>query len=214
MRCSCSRAPTSASPSPRRRGSSCPVVRGAERLTIAQIAQVRADLVGRARDAKLRAEDLEGGTFTISNLGMYDVDQFIAVLNPPQASILAVGATREQVVPRDGELRRPADDDDDAHVRPSRRRRRDRRGRSCRRSRRSSRTRASRSRRWTPTVWYYVRDLDAARRFYRETLGFEEIGVDLTERWSHARARRDGDRARRGRAAARTAASRTSTSPT
>jgi pyruvate dehydrogenase E2 component (dihydrolipoamide acetyltransferase) len=81
-----------------------PVVRGAERLTIAQVAQVRADLVGRARDGKLRVEDLEGGTFTISNLGMYDVDQFIAVLNPPQASILAVGATREQVVPRDGEL--------------------------------------------------------------------------------------------------------------
>jgi pyruvate dehydrogenase E2 component (dihydrolipoamide acetyltransferase) len=81
-----------------------PIVRGAERLTIAQIAQVRADLVGRARDAKLRAEDLDGGTFTISNLGMFDVDQFIAVLNPPQASILAVGATREQVVPQDGEL--------------------------------------------------------------------------------------------------------------
>jgi pyruvate dehydrogenase E2 component (dihydrolipoamide acetyltransferase) len=81
-----------------------PIVRGAERLTIAQIAQVRADLVGRARDGKLRAEDLDGGTFTISNLGMFDVDQFIAVLNPPQASILAVGATREQVVPNDGEL--------------------------------------------------------------------------------------------------------------
>ena len=81
-----------------------PVVQGAERQTIAQIAGVRADLVGRARDAKLRAEDLEGGTFTISNLGMYDVDQFIAVLNPPQASILAVGATRDQVVPRDGDL--------------------------------------------------------------------------------------------------------------
>jgi pyruvate dehydrogenase E2 component (dihydrolipoamide acetyltransferase) len=81
-----------------------PIVRGAERLTIAQIAQVRADLVGRARDAKLRAEDLDGGTFTISNLGMFDVDQFIAVLNPPQASILAVGATREQVVPHEGEL--------------------------------------------------------------------------------------------------------------
>jgi len=81
-----------------------PIVRGAERLTIAQIAQIRADLVGRARDGKLRAEDLNGGTFTISNLGMYDVDQFIAVLNPPQASILAVGATRDQVVPHDGEL--------------------------------------------------------------------------------------------------------------
>jgi pyruvate dehydrogenase E2 component (dihydrolipoamide acetyltransferase) len=81
-----------------------PVVRGAERLTIAEIAQVRADLVGRARDGKLRAEDLEGGTFTISNLGMYEIDQFIAVLNPPQASILAVGSTRDQVVPLDGEL--------------------------------------------------------------------------------------------------------------
>jgi pyruvate dehydrogenase E2 component (dihydrolipoamide acetyltransferase) len=81
-----------------------PVVRGAERLTIAQIAAVRADLVGRARESKLRAEDLDGGTFTISNLGMFDVDQFIAVLNPPQASILAVGATRDQVVPIDGEL--------------------------------------------------------------------------------------------------------------
>src|SRR5262245_32519139 len=81
-----------------------PVVRGAEQLTIAQIAAVRADLVSRARDNKLRAEDLEGGTFTISNLGMYDVDEFIAVLNPPQASILAVGATRDSVVPRDGEL--------------------------------------------------------------------------------------------------------------
>ena len=81
-----------------------PVVRGAERLSIAQIAAVRGDLVARARDGKLRSEDLGGGTFTISNLGMYDVDQFIAVLNPPQASILAVGATRDQVVPRDGEL--------------------------------------------------------------------------------------------------------------
>jgi pyruvate dehydrogenase E2 component (dihydrolipoamide acetyltransferase) len=82
-----------------------PVVKNAERMTIAQIAQVRGDLVSRARDNKLRSEDLEGGTFTISNLGMYDVDQFIAVLNPPQASILAVGQTRDMVVPRDGDLK-------------------------------------------------------------------------------------------------------------
>jgi pyruvate dehydrogenase E2 component (dihydrolipoamide acetyltransferase) len=81
-----------------------PVVHGAERLSIAQIAGVRGDLVSRARDAKLRPEDIQGGTFTISNLGMYDIDQFIAVLNPPQASILAVGATRERVVPGEGEL--------------------------------------------------------------------------------------------------------------
>jgi pyruvate dehydrogenase E2 component (dihydrolipoamide acetyltransferase) len=82
-----------------------PVVKNAEHLTIAQVAQVRGDLVGRARDNKLKADDLEGGTFTISNLGMYDVDVFTAVLNPPQASILAVGQTRDMVVPRDGDLR-------------------------------------------------------------------------------------------------------------
>ena len=81
-----------------------PVVRSAERLTLAEIAGVRGDLVSRAREAKLRTEDLDGGTFTISNLGMFGVDQFVAVLNPPQASILAVGRTREQVVPVDGEL--------------------------------------------------------------------------------------------------------------
>jgi pyruvate dehydrogenase E2 component (dihydrolipoamide acetyltransferase) len=81
-----------------------PVVRGADRLTLGEIASVRADLVGRARDNKLRAEDIDGGTFTISNLGMFGVEEFIAVLNPPQASILAVGATVETVVPRDDEL--------------------------------------------------------------------------------------------------------------
>ena len=66
---------------------------------------MRADLVSRARDNKLRSDDLDGGTFTISNLGMYEVDQFIAVLNPPQASILAVGQTRDMVVPLDGDLK-------------------------------------------------------------------------------------------------------------
>jgi pyruvate dehydrogenase E2 component (dihydrolipoamide acetyltransferase) len=81
-----------------------PVVRAADRLTLAEIATVRGDLVSRARDAKLRTEDLDGGTFTISNLGMFGIDQFVAVLNPPQASILAVGRTRDQVVPVDGEL--------------------------------------------------------------------------------------------------------------
>jgi pyruvate dehydrogenase E2 component (dihydrolipoamide acetyltransferase) len=80
-----------------------PVIRSAERLSLTEIARVRADLVGRAREAKLRAEDLEGGTFTISNLGMYAVESFTAVLNPPQAAIVAVGATEERVVPVGGE---------------------------------------------------------------------------------------------------------------
>jgi pyruvate dehydrogenase E2 component (dihydrolipoamide acetyltransferase) len=81
-----------------------PVIRGAERLSLTEIAVVRADLVGRARESKLRAEDLEGGTFTISNLGMYAVERFTAVLNPPQAAIVAVGATEERVVPASGEM--------------------------------------------------------------------------------------------------------------
>jgi pyruvate dehydrogenase E2 component (dihydrolipoamide acetyltransferase) len=76
-----------------------PVIRSAERLSLGEIARLRADLVSRARDAKLRAEDLEDGTFTISNLGMYAVERFTAVLNPPQAAIVAVGATEERVVP-------------------------------------------------------------------------------------------------------------------
>jgi pyruvate dehydrogenase E2 component (dihydrolipoamide acetyltransferase) len=80
-----------------------PVIRSAERLSLVEIAGVRADLVGRAREAKLRADDIEGGTFTISNLGMYAVESFTAVLNPPQAAIVAVGATEERVVPAGGE---------------------------------------------------------------------------------------------------------------
>jgi pyruvate dehydrogenase E2 component (dihydrolipoamide acetyltransferase) len=81
-----------------------PVIRAAERLSLTEIAAARADVVGRARDNKLRADDLEGGTFTISNLGMYAVESFTAVLNPPQAAIVAVGATEDRVVPVAGEL--------------------------------------------------------------------------------------------------------------
>jgi pyruvate dehydrogenase E2 component (dihydrolipoamide acetyltransferase) len=80
-----------------------PVVQGAERLSLAEVARVRADVVGRAREGKLRREDLEGGTFTISNLGMFDVERFVAVLNPPEAAILAVAATEDRVVAVGGE---------------------------------------------------------------------------------------------------------------
>ena len=82
------------------RGLVVPVIAGADSRTVAEIAAARADLVGRARDGKLTAGDLESGTFTISNLGMYGVEQFIAVLNPPQAAILAVGAIEERPVAR------------------------------------------------------------------------------------------------------------------
>ena len=81
-----------------------PVLRSAETKTIQQLAAERAEVVARIRDGKLRQEDLEGGTFTISNLGMYGVERFVAVLNPPQAAILAVGAIEERAVVSDGEL--------------------------------------------------------------------------------------------------------------
>ena len=79
-----------------------PVIRDADRKTIQEIAAARAEVVGRAREGKLQRADLEDGTFTISNLGMFGIEQFIAVLNPPQAAILAVGATEEKPVVRDG----------------------------------------------------------------------------------------------------------------
>jgi pyruvate dehydrogenase E2 component (dihydrolipoamide acetyltransferase) len=86
------------------RGLLVPVIPGCESLTVPEIAAARADLVARAREGRLQAADLEGGTFTISNLGMYGVEQFVAVLNPPQAAILAVGAIEDRPVARDGEI--------------------------------------------------------------------------------------------------------------
>jgi pyruvate dehydrogenase E2 component (dihydrolipoamide acetyltransferase) len=81
-----------------------PVIRGAQRRTIAEIAAARADLVARAREGRLRQDDLEGGTFTISNLGMFGVEQFVAVLNPPQAAILAVGTVEDRAAAHDGDV--------------------------------------------------------------------------------------------------------------
>jgi pyruvate dehydrogenase E2 component (dihydrolipoamide acetyltransferase) len=80
-----------------------PVIPGCERKSIAEIAAVRAALVERARGGKLQQSDLDGGTFTISNLGMYGIERFIAVLNPPQAAILAVGSIEDRVVAVDGQ---------------------------------------------------------------------------------------------------------------
>jgi pyruvate dehydrogenase E2 component (dihydrolipoamide acetyltransferase) len=79
-----------------------PVIHGADRLGVGEIAARREDVVKRAREGALRPEDVDRGTFTISNLGMYGVDAFNAVVNAPQAAILAVGRIVERVVPVDG----------------------------------------------------------------------------------------------------------------
>jgi len=75
-----------------------PVLRAAETLTLAEIASRREDLVTRAQAGTLRPADIHGGGFTISNLGMYGVDAFNAIVNPPQAAILAVGRINDRVV--------------------------------------------------------------------------------------------------------------------
>ena len=79
-----------------------PVIHGAEALGLAAIAERRAAVVERALAGQLQPADMTGGTFTISNLGMFGVDRFNAIVNPPQAAILAVGALAERVVPVDG----------------------------------------------------------------------------------------------------------------
>ena len=81
-----------------------PVLATVEARSLADVARARSDVVERARSNKLTAADLDGGTFTISNLGMFGIEQFVAVLNPPQAAILAVGATEDRPVVVDGDV--------------------------------------------------------------------------------------------------------------
>ena len=80
-----------------------PVLHRAETLSLAEIAGRREDLVSRAQAMKLRPADIQGGGFTISNLGMYGVDAFNAIVNPPQAAILAVGRIADRVVAVNGQ---------------------------------------------------------------------------------------------------------------
>jgi len=78
-----------------------PVVHGADRLGMKGIATRLADLTARAREGRLKLDDLQGGTFTISNLGMFGIDRFTAIINPPQAAILAVGRVAKRAVIRE-----------------------------------------------------------------------------------------------------------------
>ena len=83
-------------------GLTTPVVRAADTKDVVQIAAEAADLAGRARSARLPREEIPGGTFTLSTLGMFGVDRFDAIINPPQVAILAVGAATDRPVVRDG----------------------------------------------------------------------------------------------------------------
>jgi pyruvate dehydrogenase E2 component (dihydrolipoamide acetyltransferase) len=81
-----------------------PVVWAAEQKGLAALSSITRDLALRAREGKLAPEEFSGGSFTISNLGMYGIREFAAVINPPQGAILAVGAGEERPVVRDGQL--------------------------------------------------------------------------------------------------------------
>jgi pyruvate dehydrogenase E2 component (dihydrolipoamide acetyltransferase) len=90
-----------------------PVVKAADTLGLRSIAAQLADLSGRAREGKLKIDDLQGGTFTVSNLGMFGIDRFEAILNPPQAAILAVGRVAKRAIVVEGE-----GSDDRVEIRP------------------------------------------------------------------------------------------------
>jgi pyruvate dehydrogenase E2 component (dihydrolipoamide acetyltransferase) len=81
-----------------------PVLRGVDGMTLVEVSAAVADAAERARAGKLRQDELEGGSFSVSNLGMYGVDEFSAILNPPQSGILAVSAAKQQPVVEDGRL--------------------------------------------------------------------------------------------------------------
>jgi pyruvate dehydrogenase E2 component (dihydrolipoamide acetyltransferase) len=81
-----------------------PVIRNCEQKSVLQINAELQDLAGRARSRKLKPEEYQGGTFTISNLGMYGVEEFAAIINPPEGAILSVGSILEKPVVKNGQI--------------------------------------------------------------------------------------------------------------
>ena len=81
-----------------------PVIRGVEKRQLSNLSMEISELAARARAGKLRQEELEGGSFAVSNLGMYGTKEFAAILNPPQSGILAVGAAAPRAIVEDGEV--------------------------------------------------------------------------------------------------------------
>lgn len=87
------------------RGLITPILAAADRLTVSEISAQLGDLAARARAGRLAAHEFEGGSFTLSNLGPFGVEQFDAIINPPQGAILAVGAARPEPIADDGAIR-------------------------------------------------------------------------------------------------------------
>jgi pyruvate dehydrogenase E2 component (dihydrolipoamide acetyltransferase) len=85
-------------------GLSTVVQKDTDTSTLSKVAADNRAMIARARAGKVRPDDVEGGTFTVSNLGIFDVDHFIAIINPPEAAILAIGSAREMPVVVDGQL--------------------------------------------------------------------------------------------------------------
>ena len=81
-----------------------PVLRGADKKTLGQLSNEARELAARARDRKLRPEEMTGGTFSVSNLGMLGVDHFAAIINPPESAILAVGRVRKEPVVKNDKI--------------------------------------------------------------------------------------------------------------
>jgi pyruvate dehydrogenase E2 component (dihydrolipoamide acetyltransferase) len=87
------------------RGLMAPVVAQAQRRTLLELAARRKELVRLALDGKLSIGDMEGGTFTVTNLGVYGIDAFLPIINPPEAAILSIGSMRDEVMVQDRAMR-------------------------------------------------------------------------------------------------------------
>jgi pyruvate dehydrogenase E2 component (dihydrolipoamide acetyltransferase) len=86
------------------RGLVTPVLRSVEQMSVSALAAQVQDYASRAKNGRLQQDEIEGGTLSITNLGMFGVEEFAAIINPPQAAILAVGAVKEEPVVEDGHL--------------------------------------------------------------------------------------------------------------
>ena len=82
-----------------------PIIKDAANKTLKEISNEMKDLAARAKDGKLKPQEFQGGTISVSNLGMFGIREFSAIINPPQGAILAIGAGEERVIVKNGQMR-------------------------------------------------------------------------------------------------------------